>query len=81
MFGTFYENELQKINQKEFRVEKVIKKKGNNLYVKWKDYDFLTIWMIKKTYYKWVNIFLNQDLWGEMLNLDYIFLIMLQKQI
>ena len=43
MFGTFYENELQKINQKEFRVEKVIKKKGNNLYVKWKDYDFLTI--------------------------------------
>ena len=81
MFGTFYENELQKINQKEFRVEKVIKKKGNNLYVKWKDYDFLTIWMIKKTYYKWVNIFLNQDLSGEMLNLDYIFLIMLQKQI
>ena len=81
MFGTFYENELQKINQKEFRVEKVIKKKGNNLYVKWKDYDFLTIWMIKKTYYKWVNIFLNQDLWGEMWNLDYIFLIMLQKQI
>ena len=81
MFGAFYENELQKINQKEFRVEKVIKKKGNNLYVKWKDYDFLTIWMIKKTYYKWVNIFLNQDLWGEMWNLDYIFLIMLQKQI
>ena len=81
MFGTFYENELQKINQKEFRVEKVIKKKGNNLYVKWKDYDFLTIWMIKKIYYKWANIFLNQDLWEEMWNLDYIFLIMLQKQI
>ena len=37
--GTFYEKELQKTNQKEFRIEKVIKKKGNKLYVKWKDYD------------------------------------------
>ena len=27
------------INQKEFRIEKVIKKKRNNLYVKWKGYD------------------------------------------
>ena len=34
--GTFYEKELQKTNQKEFRVEKVIKKKGEKLYVKWK---------------------------------------------
>ena len=25
--GTFYEKELQKINQQEFRIEKVIKKK------------------------------------------------------
>ena len=31
--GTFYENELQKINQKEFRIEKVIKQKGDKLYV------------------------------------------------
>ena len=37
--GTFYEKELQKTNQKEFRVEKVIKKKGDKLYVKWKGYD------------------------------------------
>ena len=37
--GTFYEKELQKINQKEFRVEKVIKRKGNKLFVKWKAYD------------------------------------------
>ena len=37
--GTFYEKELQKKNQTEFRVEKVIKKKGNKLYVQWKDYD------------------------------------------
>ena len=33
--GTFYEKELQKTNQKEFRVEKVIKRKGDKLYVKW----------------------------------------------
>ena len=31
---TFYEKELQKSNQKEFRVEKIIKRKGNKLYVK-----------------------------------------------
>ena len=37
--GTFYENELQKTNQKEFRIEKVIKQKGHKLYVKWKGYD------------------------------------------
>ena len=30
---------LQKANQTEFRVEKVIKRKGDKLYVKWKDYD------------------------------------------
>ena len=34
--GTFYEKELQKINQREFRIEKVIKRKGDKLYVKWK---------------------------------------------
>ena len=32
----FYENELQKTNQEEFRIEKVINRKGNKLYVKWK---------------------------------------------
>ena len=37
--GTFYEKEFEKTNQKKFRVEKVIKRKGNKLYVKWKVYD------------------------------------------
>ena len=37
--GTFYEKELQKIDQQEFRIEKVIKKKGDKLNVKWKGYD------------------------------------------
>ena len=36
---TFYEKELQKTNQKEFRIEKVPKKKGDTLYLKWKNYD------------------------------------------
>ena len=39
IIGTFYEKELQKTNQKEFRIEKVLKKKGDKLYVKWKGYD------------------------------------------
>ena len=36
---TFYEKEFQITNQKGFRVEKVIKRKGNKLYVKWKGYN------------------------------------------
>ena len=36
---SFYEKELQKTNQKEFRIEQVIKRKGNKLYVKWKGYN------------------------------------------
>ena len=37
--GTFYEKELQITNQEEFRSEKVIKRKGDKIYVKWKGYD------------------------------------------
>ena len=37
--GKFYNKELQKTNQQEFRTEKVIKRKGDKLYVKWKVYD------------------------------------------
>ena len=36
--GTFYEKELQKTNQEEFRTEKVIKRKGDKIFVKWKGY-------------------------------------------
>ena len=36
---TFYKKELQSTNQNEFRIEKVINKKGDKLYVKWKGYD------------------------------------------
>ena len=34
IIGTFYKKELQKIDQQEFRIEKLIKKKGNKLCVK-----------------------------------------------
>ena len=45
--GTFYENKLQKTNQKEFRIEKIIKRKGDKLYVKWKGYD--------NSFSSWIN--------------------------
>ena len=49
IIGTFYEKELQKIDQQEFRIEKVIKKKRNKLYVKWKGYDnSFNSWIDKK---------------------------------
>ena len=46
---SFYEKELKKTNQKEFRIEKVIKTRGNKLYVKWKGYDdSFNSWIYKK---------------------------------
>ena len=47
--GTFYEKDLQKTNQKEFRLEKAIKRKGDKLYVTWKGYNSLfNSWIDKK---------------------------------
>ena len=47
--GSIYEKELQKTNQKEFRIEKILKKKDDKLYVKWKDYDnSFNSWINKK---------------------------------
>ena len=37
--GSFYEKELQRTTQEKFRVEKVMKRKADKLYVKWKGYD------------------------------------------
>ena len=45
--GSFYEKELKKTNQKEFRIEKVLKRKGVKLYVKWKGYS--------NSFNSWVN--------------------------
>ena len=38
IIGAFYEKTLQKTSQKEFRVEKVTKRKVDKLCVKWKGY-------------------------------------------
>ena len=47
--GTFYEKELQKTSQEEFRIEKVIKRKDHEIYVKWKGYDnSFNSWVDKK---------------------------------
>ena len=48
---TFYEKELQKTNQKEFRVEKVIKRKGYMLNGKATIF-ILIVGLVKKTKYK-----------------------------
>ena len=45
--GSFYEKELQKTNQKEFRIEKVLKRKDDKLYVKWKGYN--------NSFNNWIN--------------------------
>ena len=49
IFETFYESELQKTNQKEFGIEKVIKRKGDKLHVKWQGYNnSFNSWIDKK---------------------------------
>ena len=45
--GSFYKKELQKTNQKEFRIEEILKRKGDKLYLKWKRYD--------KSFNSWIN--------------------------
>ena len=37
----FIKNNCKKANQTEFKIEKIIKRKGDKLYVKWKGYDNL----------------------------------------
>ena len=46
--GTFYEQEMQISSQKIFRIEKVIRSKGDKLYVKWLGYsDDFNSWIDK----------------------------------
>ena len=49
IIGSFNEKELQKTNRKEFRIEKILKRKSDKLYVKWKGYDnSFNFWINKK---------------------------------
>jgi len=45
--GTFYEQELQKTKQEIFRIEKIIRKRGNKSFVKWLGYP--------ESFNSWVN--------------------------
>ena len=48
---SFYEKELQKPSQEKFRIEKVIKMKGDKLYIKWKGYNnSFSSWINKKDF-------------------------------
>ena len=47
----FYIKDLQKTSQEKFRIEKVLKRKGDKLYVKWKRYDnSFNSWIDKKDF-------------------------------
>ena len=49
LFEHFMKKNCKKQIQKKFRIEKVIKRKGNKLYAKWKSYDnSFTSWIEKK---------------------------------
>ena len=49
--GSFYQKELQRTNQNEFRIEKVLKRKCDKLYAKWKGYDNrFNSWINKKDF-------------------------------
>ena len=49
IIGKIYKKELQKSNQQGFRIENVIKRKGDKLYVKWKGYNnSFNSWIDKK---------------------------------
>ena len=45
---TFLKKESPKTNQRKFRIESVIRKKGNKLYLKWTDYD--------NTFNNWIDM-------------------------
>ena len=61
----------KKKNQKEFRVEKIIKRKCDNYMLNGKDtIILLTVGLIKKAEYKWVNIFKNWNLYEQLWKLN-----------
>ena len=67
IIGTFYEKELQKTNQQEFRIQKVIKRKGDKFYVKWKGYDnSFNSWIDKRDlvwFYRIKWVIISKTVW------------------
>ena len=67
IIGTFYEKELQKTNQQEFRIEKVIKRAGDKLYVKWKGCDnSFNSWIDIKDLVRfyWFELYKNESIFS-----------------
>ena len=64
LLESFTKLNCKKQIKKSLELKKVIKKKGDELYVKWKGYDSSFInWIDKKDIneYKWVSLFQNQN--------------------
>ena len=58
IFGMFCKKELQKSNQIEFTVQKVINRKGDKLYFKWKgNNNSFSSWIDKKDIIIWNELF------------------------
>ena len=73
IIGTLYENGLQKTKQQEFRIQKVIKRKCDNLYVKWKGYD--------SSFNSWIDQYFPKPYESFGGDIKLIYLIMQQKLI
>ena len=48
LLEVFMKKNCKKTNQKEFRIKKILTRKGDRLYVKWKGYNFFNSWINKK---------------------------------
>ena len=69
--GTCYERELKKINEKEFRFETTITRKGDKLYAKWKDYDHsFNSWIDQKDIFQMSEYFPKQKSLQENVKID-----------
>lgn len=49
ILGRFYQNELTLVNQDTYRIEKIVKRKGNKVYVKWRGFpSSMNSWQLEK---------------------------------
>ena len=65
---SFYEKELHKNTKEEFIIEKVIKRKGNKIYIGWKECNnSFNSWIDKNDLIKWVPTFHHIEALEEIL--------------
>ena len=68
IIGKFYEKELQKTNSQEFRIEKIIKRKGDKSYVKWKGcHNSFNSWIDEKylVRFYWLELYKNEPIFSK----------------